>query len=179
MHAAGSFKWAPACGNHRASSHLRTPGNSQMDLQKIRELIDLVSQSSLSELELTEGDESIRLLKDTRLSRESQSLDPQVTDAVGERAIPSDPQGGEQPAVSSSERVCTSPMVGTFYRASSPGEAPFVQVGDHVVAGQTICVVEAMKMLNEVEADVSGCIKSILVENGSFVEYGQALFIVE
>jgi len=150
-----------------------------MDLQKIRELIDLVSQSSLSELELTQGDESIRLLKDTRLSRESQSLDPQVTDAVGERAIPRDPQGGVQPAVSSSERVCTSPMVGTFYRASSPGEAPFVQVGDHVVAGQPICVVEAMKMLNEVEADVSGRIKSILVENGSFVEYGQALFIVE
>ncbi|WJF89891.1 acetyl-CoA carboxylase biotin carboxyl carrier protein [Paraburkholderia bonniea] len=156
-----------------------------MDLRKLKTLIDLVSESGISELEVTEGEGKVRIVKNAPpvYVQPSTSYAPQmsapapapmggVVDAAsgGAPAAPAEavPQG----------HVVTSPMVGTFYRAPSPGADPFVQVGDTVKEGQTICIIEAMKLLNEIESDQSGVVKEILVENGQAVEYGQPLFVV-
>ena len=155
-----------------------------MDLRKLKTLIDLVSESGISELEVTEGEGKVRIVKNAPpvYVQPSASYAPQY-------AAPAQPQGGaiEAPAAAGAAapvaaapqgHVVTSPMVGTFYRAPSPGADPFVQVGDTVKEGQTICIIEAMKLLNEIESDKSGVVKEILVENGQAVEYGQPLFVV-
>jgi acetyl-CoA carboxylase biotin carboxyl carrier protein len=154
-----------------------------MDLRKLKTLIDLVSESGISELEVTEGEGKVRIVKNAPpvYVQPSASYAPQY-------AQPAPFAGAEAPAVAAAPaapavaapqgHVVTSPMVGTFYRAPSPGADPFVQVGDTVKEGQTICIIEAMKLLNEIESDKSGVVKEILVENGQAVEYGQPLFVV-
>ncbi|HEX7935905.1 MAG TPA: acetyl-CoA carboxylase biotin carboxyl carrier protein [Paraburkholderia sp.] len=156
-----------------------------MDLRKLKTLIDLVSESGISELEVTEGEGKVRIVKNAPpvYVQSSAPYAPQQF-APGAPAL-----GGEAPAAAAGApatpaaaapqgHVVTSPMVGTFYRAPSPGADPFVQVGDTVKEGQTICIIEAMKLLNEIESDKSGVVKEILVENGQAVEYGQPLFVV-
>ncbi|CAN7493719.1 acetyl-CoA carboxylase biotin carboxyl carrier protein [Paraburkholderia sp. 22099] len=152
-----------------------------MDLRKLKTLIDLVSESGISELEVTEGEGKVRIVKNAPpvYVQPSASYAPQYAQPA--------PPAGEAPAAAAPAipaaaapqgHVVTSPMVGTFYRAPSPGADPFVQVGDTVKEGQTICIIEAMKLLNEIESDASGVVKEILVENGQAVEYGQPLFVV-
>jgi acetyl-CoA carboxylase biotin carboxyl carrier protein len=153
-----------------------------MDLRKLKTLIDLVAESGISELEVTEGEGKVRIVK----------APPQVIAAPVQMAMPAAaPQVAAQAPVAAAAapaapaapaqpqgHVVTSPMVGTFYRAPSPGADAFVQVGDSVKEGQTLCIIEAMKLLNEIESDKAGVIKEILVENGQAVEYGQPLFVI-
>jgi acetyl-CoA carboxylase biotin carboxyl carrier protein len=153
-----------------------------VDLRKLKKLIDLVQESGIAELEVTEGEERVRIARGGSVS---------VTPlAAGAAAVAATPAGdapaptpvapaAAAPAEGAPEgHIVKSPMVGTFYRAPSPDAKPFVDVGATVKAGETICVLEAMKLMNEIEADASGTIKAILVENGQPVEYGQALFII-
>ena len=153
-----------------------------MDLRKLKTLIDLVSESGISELEVTEGEGKVRIVKNAPpvYVQPSASYAPQYAQQpqpMGE--APAAAAAPATPAVAAPQgHVVTSPMVGTFYRAPSPGADPFVQVGDTVKEGQTICIIEAMKLLNEIESDKSGVVKEILVENGQAVEYGQPLFVV-
>jgi acetyl-CoA carboxylase biotin carboxyl carrier protein len=154
-----------------------------MDLRKLKTLIDLVSESGISELEVTEGEGKVRIVKNAPpvYVQPAASYAPQYAApapvagpaAEAPAAAPATPA-----AVAQQGHVVTSPMVGTFYRAPSPGAEAFVQVGDTVKEGQTICIIEAMKLLNEIESDKSGVVKEILVDNGQAVEYGQPLFVV-
>lgn len=153
-----------------------------MDLRKLKKLIDLVEESGISELELTEGEEKVRISRQPsgQAMQYAQAYMPQMmhhapqqTSAPAAAAAPPD---AVAPAVEG--HVVKSPMVGTFYRSSSPDSKPFVEVGSSVSAGDTLCIIEAMKLLNEIEADHSGVIKAILVENGHPVEYGEPLFII-
>ncbi|MCM2537011.1 acetyl-CoA carboxylase biotin carboxyl carrier protein [Burkholderia glumae] len=154
-----------------------------MDLRKLKTLIDLVSESGISELEVTEGEGKVRIVKNAPpvYMQPAAGYAPQVSAAApaanpaGEGAAPA---AAAPAAAAPHGHVVTSPMVGTFYRAPSPGADPFIQVGDTVKEGQTLCIIEAMKLLNEIESDKSGVVKEILVENGQAVEYGQPLFVV-
>ncbi|WP_066732319.1 acetyl-CoA carboxylase biotin carboxyl carrier protein [Cupriavidus sp. D384] len=152
-----------------------------MDLRKLKTLIDLVAESGISELEVTEGDGKVRIVKQPPqvlapvAMPQLQALPPAAAPMAGAAAPAAAAEAAPQlPA----GHVVTSPMVGTFYRAPSPGAAPFVNVGDTVKEGQTVCIIEAMKLLNEIECDKAGVIKEILVENGQAVEYGQPLFVI-
>ena len=154
-----------------------------MDLRKLKTLIDLVSESGISELEVTEGEGKVRIVKNAPpvYVQPSTSYAPQYSQPApfAPGAIDAPAAAPAAPAAAAPQgHVVTSPMVGTFYRAPSPGADPFVQVGDTVKEGQTICIIEAMKLLNEIESDKSGVVKEILVENGQAVEYGQPLFVV-
>lgn len=154
-----------------------------MDLRKLKTLIDLVSDSNVSELEITEAEGKVRIVKAMvhapAVAAPSFATAPVAAAPV---AMASAPLAAEAPAAEPlpdpSHRV-TSPMVGTFYRSASPGAKAFVEVGDTVKEGETICIIEAMKILNEIEADKSGTVKEILCQNGQAVEYGQALLIIE
>ena len=148
-----------------------------MDLRKLKKLIDLVQESGIGEIEITEGEEKVRISRQSSVPA-SMIMAPQPVQAMvpgAPAAAPAAPAPPPQPAGHSLK----SPMVGTFYRAPSPGAPPFVEVGQAVSKGQTLCIIEAMKLLNEIESDVSGTVKAILVENGQPVEYGQALFLIE
>ena len=156
-----------------------------MDLRKLKTLIDLVSESGISELEVTEGEGKVRIVKNAApvYMQAPQQYAPQVqapsAPGMSAGADAGASAGAATPAASAPQgHIVTSPMVGSFYRAPSPGADPFVQVGDTVKEGQTICILEAMKLLNEIEADKSGVVKEILVENGQAVEYGQPLFVI-
>ncbi|MDP2827703.1 MAG: acetyl-CoA carboxylase biotin carboxyl carrier protein [Sulfuricellaceae bacterium] len=145
-----------------------------MDLRKLKKLIDLVEDSGIAELEITEGEEKVRIsrygqpLQPIHYAPQHQMAAPAPVAAVVVTPEPTQPDGHE----------VKSPMVGTFYRAASPEAKSFVEVGQTVAAGDTLCIIEAMKLLNEIEADQSGVIKAILVENGQPVEYGEPLFII-
>ena len=151
-----------------------------MDLRKLKTLIDLVAESGIAELEITEGEGKVRIVKF------SQTVQPQAYVAPVAAPVPaaaSAPAAAVTPAAPAapaavSGHVVKSPMVGTFYRAPNPGAAPFIEVGQSVKEGQPLCIIEAMKLLNEIEADKAGVIKEILVENGEPVEYGQPLFVI-
>ncbi len=157
-----------------------------MDIRKIKKLIELIEDSDVAEIEIHEGEESVRI------SRAS-SVQPPVIHQVAApypAAAPAAPAAAaaasaqpaaEQPAAEEelSGHVIRSPMVGTFYRASSPGSSPFVEVGDTVSSGDTLCIIEAMKILNQIETDTSGKVTRILVDNGQPVEYNQPLFVIE
>jgi acetyl-CoA carboxylase biotin carboxyl carrier protein len=152
-----------------------------MDLRKLKTLIDLVSESGISELEVTEGEGKVRIVKNAPpvYVQPATAYAPQYSQpAPFAPSVLDTPAAAAPAAVAPQGHVVTSPMVGTFYRAPSPGAEPFVQVGDTVKEGQTICIIEAMKLLNEIESDKSGVVKEILVENGQAVEYGQPLFLV-
>ncbi len=149
-----------------------------MDLRKLKTLIDLVSESNVSELEITEAEGKVRIVKSGATVMHQYAPAPApapaaaaapVAAVVAELPAPAEPSG----------HVVKSPMVGTFYRASSPGAKSFVEVGSVVKEGETICIIEAMKILNEIEADKSGTISRIFAENGQAVEYGQPLFVIE
>jgi acetyl-CoA carboxylase biotin carboxyl carrier protein len=154
-----------------------------MDLRKLKTLIDLVSDSNVSELEITEAEGKVRIVKGSNGAAPvpSYAPAPQIpAPAPLAAAAPSAAASAEAPAAEVSDlHAVTSPMVGTFYRSSSPGAKPFVEVGDMVKAGDTICIIEAMKILNEIEADKAGKVVQIMCENGQAVEYGQALLMVE
>lgn len=143
-----------------------------MDLRKIKTLIDLVQQSGIDELEISEGEEKVRISRGRQAGPALAAMAPaQVIVPVAEVA-PAEPAVPEGHAIKS-------PMVGTFYRSAAPGSKPFVEIGQAVKVGDTVCIIEAMKLLNEIEADQDGIIKAILAENGQPVEYGQPLFIIE
>lgn len=152
-----------------------------MDLRKIKTLIDLVQQSGIAELEITEGEEKVRI---SRTGNGQQFMAPMQPTSM---MLPADITGTHQtltPATAAAPAPPTghtvkSPMVGTFYRSSSPGAPVFIEVGQQVTKGQTLCIIEAMKLLNEIESDASGTVKAILVENSQPVEFGQPLFIIE
>lgn len=146
-----------------------------MDLRKLKKLIDLVEESGIAELEITEGEEKVRI---TRCAPAPASA-PQVT-ATAPASSPAAPSAPppEKEGAAPEGHVVKSPMVGTFYRSPSPGAKPFVEVGQTVNVGDTLCIIEAMKLMNEIEADQAGVIKAILAENGQPVEYGEPLFII-
>lgn len=150
-----------------------------MDLRKLKKLIDLVEESGIAELELTEDGEKVRISRNFTASGHQYSAPP-VHYAAAPHAQAAQPvavTAAEAPAVETGHAV-KSPMVGTFYRASSPDAKPFVEVGDTVAVGDTLCIIEAMKLLNEIESDKAGVVKKILVDNGLAVEYGEPLFII-
>ena len=155
-----------------------------MDLRKLKSLIDLVQQSGIAELEITEGEEKVRICRS--LPPAAPQASPQQVYTIGPGSplqaaaapAPAAPAPAE-PDAPPEGHVVRSPMVGTFYRASAPGTKAFVEIGDTVKTGDTLCIIEAMKLLNEIESDVSGTVKAILVENGQPVEYGQPLFLIE
>jgi acetyl-CoA carboxylase biotin carboxyl carrier protein len=150
-----------------------------MDLRKLKTLIDLVSDSNVSELEITEAEGKVRIVKSSGAPMVMQQ--PTVAMVAAPVTAPvaaAAPVADAAPAVETSHAV-KSPMVGTFYRSASPGAKPFVEVGDIVKEGETICIIEAMKILNEIEADKSGAISKILCQNGQAVEYGQPLFLID
>ena len=152
-----------------------------MDLRKLKKLIDLVQESGIAELEITEGEEKVRIARGGAISVTPLAAGAPVAAPAGIVVPPSTAAPATAAAVLEAApegHVVKSPMVGTFYRSPSPEAKPFVEVGATVKAGETICVLEAMKLMNEIEADASGTIKAILVENGQPVEYGQALFII-
>ncbi|WP_309679728.1 acetyl-CoA carboxylase biotin carboxyl carrier protein [Polaromonas sp.] len=148
-----------------------------MDLRKLKTLIDLVSESNVSELEITEAEGKVRIVKSSGapLVMQQAAAAMVAAPAPGVTAAPAIPVVEAAPA----GHTVKSPMVGTFYRSSSPGAKAFVEVGSVVKEGETICIIEAMKILNEIEADKSGTITKILTENGQAVEYGQPLFMIE
>jgi acetyl-CoA carboxylase biotin carboxyl carrier protein len=153
-----------------------------MDLRKLKTLIDLVAESGVSELEVTEGEDKVRIVKHPNPSQlapiqqvyapapapVAPAAAPVASSTSGETSTPAVPEG----------HAVKSPMVGTFYRSPTPGAEPFVKIGDSVKEGQALCIIEAMKLLNEIEADKSGVVKEILCENGQGVEFGQTLFII-
>ena len=158
-----------------------------MDIRKVKKLIELLDESGIAEIEITEGEDAVRI------SRYPQGAPvPAVAHQVVAPAAPAPapaPAATLEPAIAEAAAAAldpeeegflvAAPMVGTFYAASSPGAAPYVQVGDRVKEGDTLCIIEAMKMMNQIEADVSGVIKSIRVQNGEPVEYGQTLIVID
>ncbi len=151
-----------------------------MDLRKLKKLIDLVEESGIAELELTEGEEKVRISRQMQgqpMMQYAPSYMPQMMQQAPAPVAAAPTAEAAAPAAVEGH-VVKSPMVGTFYRSPSPDAKPFVEVGSSVNAGDTICIIEAMKLLNEIEADHSGVIKAILVENGHPVEYGEPLFII-
>ena len=148
-----------------------------MDLRKLKKLIDLVQESGIAELELTEGEERVRIAKNIAGAPMMMAPQQHYLPATAPVAVPVTPAAPAEDAIPEGH-VVRSPMVGTFYRAPAPGAKNFVEVGQNVGAGDTICIIEAMKLLNEIEADQGGVIKAILVENGQPVEYGEPLFVI-
>ena len=150
-----------------------------MDLRKLKKLIDLVEESGISELELTEGEEKVRI---SRNLPQGQSLMHYAQPQMIQQAAPAAPAAAAAPVEAAPAaiegHVVKSPMVGTFYRSPSPDAKSFVDIGSSVAVGDTLCIIEAMKLLNEIESDHAGVIKAILVENGQPVEYGEPLFII-
>jgi acetyl-CoA carboxylase biotin carboxyl carrier protein len=147
-----------------------------MDLRKLKTLIELVENSGIAELELTEGEEHVRISRNVAPSQQFYSSAPQQH-FVAQAPQAAAPVAPAEPAVPEGH-VIKSPMVGSFYRAPSPGANSFVDIGQSVNAGETLCIIEAMKLLNEIETDKAGIVKAILVENGQAVEFGQPLFII-
>lgn len=158
-----------------------------MDLRKLKTLIDLVSDSNVSELEITEAEGKVRIVKGGMAMVQGYAAPmpmpmqhPAAPAASGPAVASAAPVPGATVAVpATSGHVAKSPMVGTFYRSASPGAKPFVEIGQAVKQGETLCLIEAMKILNEIEADASGTVTQILCENGQAVEYGQPMFIIE
>ena len=150
-----------------------------MDIRKVKKLIELLDDSGIAEIEITEGEDSVRI------SRYSAAAPVAAAPVIAAAPAPAPAQEAPAAAAAPAEAPeedgfeVTAPMVGTFYAASSPGAAPYVQVGDRVNEGDTLCIIEAMKMMNQIEADVAGVVKSIRIQNGEPVEYGQVLVVID
>ena len=150
-----------------------------MDLRKLKTLIDLVSESNISELEIVEADGKVRIVKaGSPAAAPAPAVASTTATAPPVSAGPLPPEAPAEPNVITGH-VVKSPMVGTFYRSASPGSDAFVEVGSAVKSGEPVCIIEAMKIMNEIEADSAGTIREILCENGQAVEFGQALFVIE
>lgn len=152
-----------------------------MDLRKLKTLIDLVAESGISELEVTEGESKVKIVKGAPAGQNQMVMMQAPAVAAAPVAASAVTHAAADPVPAAAEpagHVVKSPMVGTFYRSSAPGAAPFVEIGSSVKQGETVCIIEAMKLLNEIETDAAGVIKQILVENGQPVEFGQPLFII-
>ena len=149
-----------------------------MDIRKVKKLIELLEESGVSEIEIHEGEESVRISRNTQTYAAAPVMQAPVAAAPVAAAAAPVSEASATPEEPSGHAV-KSPMVGTFYRSSSPGAKPFTEVGQQVNVGDTLCIIEAMKLLNQIEADKSGTIKAIMVENGQPVEYNQPLFIIE
>jgi acetyl-CoA carboxylase biotin carboxyl carrier protein len=157
-----------------------------MDIRKVKKLIELLDESGIAEIEITEGEEAVRISRYPSGAMITQASAPYApapaspqAPAAASAPTAAQPSESALPAAEEDGFPVTAPMVGTFYASSSPGAAPYVQVGDRVSEGDTLCIIEAMKMMNQIEADVSGVIKSIRVQNGEPVEYGQTLFVID
>ena len=152
-----------------------------MDIRKVKKLIELLEESGIAEIEIKEGEESVRISRQSQAGPAMVAAPvPMAPPPVPVAAAPAAEAPAAEPAAEAIEgHAIKSPMVGTFYRAPSPGATPFVEVGQTVSAGDTLCIIEAMKLLNQIEADKAGTIKAILVENGQPVEYDQPLFIID
>jgi acetyl-CoA carboxylase biotin carboxyl carrier protein len=158
-----------------------------MDLRKLKTLIDLVAESGIAEIEVTEGEDKVRIVKHGPAPQPAPASAPQAYFVPAPAPVPAAAAAAAAPALAPAAAtaapetrgtVVKSPMVGTFYRCPSPGAASFVEVGQTVKPGDTLCIIEAMKLLNEIEAEVAGDILEVLVENGQAVEYGQPLFVI-
>ena len=152
-----------------------------MDLRKLKKLIDLVEESGIAEIEVTEGEEKVRITRSVAAPAVQTVYAAAPAPVAAPAAAPtaSAPAAAPAAAPANHANAQKSPMVGTFYRAASPTSDPFVEVGQTVKEGQTLCIIEAMKLMNEIEAEKSGVVKAILVENGTPVEYGEPLFVIE
>jgi acetyl-CoA carboxylase biotin carboxyl carrier protein len=152
-----------------------------MDLRKLKTLIDLVETSGIAELEIQEGEERVRITRATAAAVGTQTVlhaAPQAPSSQGPVPAAAGASAAAAPPAEPEGHQVRSPMVGTFYRSATPGAAPFVDIGDPVAKGDTLCIIEAMKLMNEIEADQVGVIKAILTENGQPVEFGQPLFLI-
>lgn len=155
-----------------------------MDIRKIKKLIELLEESGIAEIEIKEGEEAVRISRLGAAARIPQLMPPAVQGALSPSAAaaavapaPAPESAAHKPKPN--EHVITAPMVGTFYGSPSPGAKPFVEIGDEIKVGQVLCIIEAMKMMNQIEADKAGRIASIMAHNGDPVEFGQPLFVVE
>jgi len=148
-----------------------------MDIRKVKKLIELLEASDIAEIEIHEGEESVRISRHGTLPPAPVAAPVPVTAAPAPASAPAEPAEEQEPEMEG--HVIRSPMVGTFYRAPSPGAKPFVTEGQSVKPGDTLCIIEAMKILNQIESDAAGVVKRILVENGQPVEYNQPLFVIE
>jgi len=151
-----------------------------MDLRKLKTLIDLVAESDIAELEVTEGESKVRIVKSSAIPQNQMVMLPHqgVQQYSAPAQAPAPAPAAPVVVAEPTGHVVKSPMVGTFYRSSAPGAAAFVEVGANIKEGDTLCIIEAMKLLNEIDADVSGTVTKILVENGQPVEFGQPLFVI-
>jgi len=149
-----------------------------MDLRKLKTLIELVETSGIAELEIQEGEERVRITRATMMGAQTVMLPTAMPAPVAPTGGPHNMGSEPSPPAAPEGHVVKSPMVGTFYRAASPGAKSFVEVGDTVAQGDALCIIEAMKLMTEIEADASGTVKAILAENGQAVEYGQSLFVI-
>jgi acetyl-CoA carboxylase biotin carboxyl carrier protein len=154
-----------------------------MDIRKVKKLIELLEESDVAEIEIHEGEESVRISRSSSVAAsfpQQMMAMPQMMPSAPPSAAPAAPAEAPVPAVEEpSGHIIKSPMVGTFYRSSSPTSAPFVEEGQSVSAGDTLCIIEAMKILNQIESDKTGVVKKVLVDNGQPVEYNEPLFIIE
>ena len=155
-----------------------------MDIRKVKKLIELLEESGISEIEISEGEESVRISRypqpgTVNIAAAPMALAPQQAAAAAPAAAPAGESAAQPPVPSSRGQQVTAPMVGTFYSGPAPGAKSFVEVGSEVKPGDTLCVIEAMKMMNPIESEFAGRVVSVLVENGSPVEFGQPLFVIE
>ncbi|VAW96738.1 Biotin carboxyl carrier protein of acetyl-CoA carboxylase [hydrothermal vent metagenome] len=150
-----------------------------MDIRKVKKLIELLDESGVAEIEIKEGEESVRISRMGSFAPQAAPLAPAAVQVTAPAAAPAATPAAESSSNEISGHVVRAPMVGTFYLAPSPGAKSFVEVGQSVSSGDTLCIIEAMKLLNQIESDKTGTIKSILVENGQPVEYNQPLFVIE
>lgn len=147
-----------------------------MDIRKVKKLIELLEESDIAELEIHEGEESVRISRISQTATQVVAAAPMAAPVAAAPAPVAETPAGE-PEISGHKVI--SPMVGTFYRSASPGSSPFVEVGQSINVGDTLCIIEAMKLLNQIEADKAGTVKAILADNGEPIEYGQTLFVIE
>jgi acetyl-CoA carboxylase biotin carboxyl carrier protein len=150
-----------------------------MDIRKVKKLIELLEESGISELEISEGEESVRISRHPRMGMQAPAMmaSPMMQAAPPPAATPATAAGEHKPR--NDDHTVTSPMVGTYYSAASPGAKAFVEIGTEIKAGQILCIIEAMKMMNQIESDKTGRVTAILAKNGEPVEFGQPLFIIE
>jgi len=149
-----------------------------VDIRKVKKLIELLEESGIAEIEISEGEESVRISRYPSTGVMTYAPPPMAAPAAVPAAAPAETKAEPVPEPPKGHQI-TAPMVGTFYAAPSPGAKPFVEIGQQVAVGDTLCIIEAMKMMNQIESDVAGKVVSILVENGDPVEYGQPLFVIE
>ncbi len=154
----------------------------QMDIRKVKKLIELLEESGISEIEVTEGDDTVRISRASNIAppvATTQTISTPAPSQNTQQASSEQPAGAEHEALSSSLHDVEAPMVGTFYRSSSPDAAPFVEIGTTIKKGEPLCIIEAMKMMNHIEAPISGTVEAILVENAEPVEFGQTIIRIE